>query len=223
MRDINVDKLQFRRTMSADIPKCSEIFSDTWPTKSDVASRGDANKFKNAFINVARWNSTWSEVACISNNIVGFLFGRINSDFRLKNRFKMFFSILVIFISIISGKYGVLETNGKLSERFTFLKKFILSEIKIIKNHPKSDGEVILVVVGSNYKGKGIGKMLMDRFIDDAKSKNAKVITVYAVQSSNWKFYEIYGFRKYATFYDDMTSYAGNEDVRGFIYMIDLQ
>lgn len=217
MEIINMDKLQFRKFNIKDTSKCSELAVDAWPVVSAVASKEDTIKFMNVLIDLSRLFSTWLEVVCISENIIGFLFGRIDSDYRMKDKFKAFFSILSIVIKIIVGGYG------RISKRFTLLRKLILTEIKVVRNRPKSDGEVTLFVVDSKYRGKGIGRMLMDRFIDTVKSKNARVITVYTEQGSNWKFYEIYGFRKYSTFYDDLTSYVRNEDVKGFIYAIDLQ
>jgi len=213
-----MDELQFREVTTKDIRKCAEITADAWFVVSNVMPKEDVVKFWSAFINLFRTFSTRSEVALISGNIVGLLFGRIDRDYGMKDKFKLFFSVSAIFIGIITGKYG------RVSKRFTFLRKLILTEIKVLRNNPKSDGEVTLFVVDSKYRGKGIGRILMDRFLDAAKKKNAKVIVVNTGQRlANWKFYEIYGFKRYGAFHDDLVSYVMNEDAENLIYTIDLR
>ncbi|MCG2821465.1 MAG: GNAT family N-acetyltransferase [Candidatus Atribacteria bacterium] len=210
-----MDELRFREFDAKDISKCSELVVDAWPIVNALGTKEDVNKFISIFIELTLLSSTWREVVCVSDNIIGLLFGRINSDYR--NKFKAFFSILSIGMKIILWKYkGV-------SKRLTLLRKIISTEIKVMLNSPKSDGEVTFFIVDSKYRGKGIGRMSMDRFIDTAKKKNAKMISVYTEQESNWRFYENYGFRKYRTFYDDMTSFFRKEDINGFIYTINLQ
>ena len=45
-----------------------------------------------------------------------------------------------------------------------------------------------------NYRGNGIGKKLMNRFIDYAKQNNAKSVYLITDENCNWKFYQIVGF-----------------------------
>jgi hypothetical protein len=103
------------------------------------------------YVEICKLESTWLEVAYISGNIVGFLFGRVNTDYKMIAKIKAFFSILAIGIKIIFGRYG------SVSKPFTLLWKFELNELKVKRNTPKSDGEVVLLVVDSKYKGMVMG------------------------------------------------------------------
>jgi ribosomal protein S18 acetylase RimI-like enzyme len=214
---MNRDKLQIRKFNKEDTLRCSELAADAWPIVSTWVPKKDVVKFMHSYVEIYKLQSTWLEVACISGNIVGFLFGRVNTDYKMIAKIKAFFSILAIGIKIISGRYG------NVSKPFTLLWKFDLNELKVKRNTPKSDGEVVLFVVDSKYRGRGIGKVLMDRFMETAKNKNANVISVYTNTEANWRFYEKYGFKKYSAFYDDLTSYFKNEEVKGFVYTIGIQ
>jgi len=220
---VDMNKPQFRKFSMKDISRCSELAAEEWAIVSASLSKEDAIKSTKVLINTSRKFCTWLEVVCISDNVIGFLFGRINSDYNMKNKIMAFFSMFALPIKVIIGRFGIAGIYKRPSKRFTFFKKLILNDIKVMRNHPKkTDGEINLFFVDSKYRGKGIGRMLMDRFIDNAKNKNAKVITAYTVQIGNWKFYETYGFKRYSTFDDDLTSYIKNENVKGFVYAIDL-
>jgi len=52
----------------------------------------------------------------------------------------------------------------------------------------------------------------------------SSVITVYTDdKTSNWQFYERYGFKKVATFYDNVSSYYADVDSNGIVYALDLR
>lgn len=155
------------------------------------------------------------EVASIRGNIVGLFFGRVDSDYKMIAQLKAFFSFCVMCIRMICGRCG------RVSAPFTLLRKLNSNESNIKRNTPKSDGEVVLIVVDSEYRGRGIGRALMDRFLASAKERNAGVITVQSDEESSWGFYEKYGFRKCSTFHNDLASYIRNGDVKSFIYTID--
>lgn len=211
-----MDKLQFRRFTTEDIPECAQMIADTWPISNVIPKEGVIDLVQ-TFLDFFRLYSTWLEVVCTSGKVIGFLFGKINRDYGMGDRFKAFFAILATVIRAFAGRYGTIP------KRFTLLRKLVLTIIKTLLNSPKADGEVILFVVDCKYRGKGIGRMLMDRFLDVAKRKNAKIITLCTEQKTcNWKFYEIYGFKRYRTFYDDLIAYVINEDTNSFIYVIDL-
>jgi ribosomal protein S18 acetylase RimI-like enzyme len=99
-----------------------------------------------------------------------------------------------------------------------------LTELKLKVNMPRSDAEIRLFIVDSKHRGKGIGGMLIDRFLHTARDAGSTLATVYTDdKTSNWQFYEKYGFRRVGTFHDNVTSYFCNVDSTGMIYVLDLK
>jgi ribosomal protein S18 acetylase RimI-like enzyme len=208
--------LDFRAFRGDDAPECSQFAAEAWPILSALVPAEDVVKFMRAYVEVSRLASTWREVARISERVVGFLFGRINADYTRITVLKAFFFCLIIGVKVILGRYG------HLARPLTFLKKFMRATLKVQRNAPRSDAEVVLFVVDSKHRGKGIGTALMDRFVSAAKDKKTKVIMLSTDPLSNWKFYEKYGFKRYSTFEDDLNSYIKNEDVESYIYAIGI-
>ena len=111
---------------------------------------------------------------------------------------------------------------GKIAEKYTLLKKFLATELNIDLYTPRVDGVIELFVVDAAYRGKGIGKALVDRFLSAAKSKGAHTVSVYTDLLSNWHFYEVYGFQRMCAFHDELNSYIEQTDVEGYIYLVDI-
>jgi len=212
-----VKELSFRPYYKDDLSDCARFAAEAWPSISAMVPEGSAEELLSVDVELARQTSTWLEVACISGRIAGFLFGRINRDFNRVDGLKAFFSSLVMGLELILGKHT------KLPKRCTFMKNLILSEIKFKRNSPKSDAEVLFFVVESKHRGKRIGRALMDRFISAAKNKKVRTIILSTDALSNWRFYEKYGFKRYSEFKDDISSYIEGEDVKGFVYLLEIE
>ena len=78
--------------------------------------------------------------------------------------------------------YTVTNTNGQL-----------VGFALINKNHRNQKGDVRIRLIGTN-KGKGIGKMLMERIIDNARLRGLKTVTLESVPEARG-FYNKMGFR----------------------------
>lgn len=87
---------------------------------------------------------------------------------------------------------------------------------------PEADAIVQWFVVDAKHRGKGIGTALMDRFVGGAKNRGAQRIALHTDQLSTWQFYEKYGFTRWSTFTEVFSSYLKGEEVKGFIYTLDI-
>lgn len=58
------------------------------------------------------------------------------------------------------------------------------------------DGEVSILIVDKNYRGKNIGKKMITEIFKYAKNDNMKNIEILSDESCNFKFYEICGCNK---------------------------
>lgn len=63
-----------------------------------------------------------------------------------------------------------------------------------LENH--FDGEISLLILDKNYRGKGIGKKMINKIFEYAQKDNMKNIEILTDQSSNFKFYENCGCKK---------------------------
>lgn len=170
------------------------------------------------YIESSLMDANWTDVACDSQGVVGFLFGRIDKyRGEVADKGSMFGEIPT-FAKYIVGKYR--KTPGILTLFWTV----VLTEFKLKLNMPKSDAEIRLFIVDSKYRGRGIGGMLMDRFLGTVRDVGSTLATVYTDDKmSNWQFYEKYGFRKVGTFHDNVTSFFCDVDSTGIIYALDLK
>lgn len=78
--------------------------------------------------------------------------------------------------------YAVTNTNGKL-----------VGFALVNKNHGNQRGDMRIRLIGTN-KGRGIGKFLMERIINNARNRGLKTITLESVPEARG-FYNKMGFR----------------------------
>jgi len=78
--------------------------------------------------------------------------------------------------------YTVTNTNGKL-----------VGFALINKNHRNQKGDMRIRLIGTN-KGRGIGRVLMERIINNARNRGLKTITLESVPEARG-FYNKIGFR----------------------------
>ena len=212
-----MEEINFRRFGKSDIYRCAELAIDAWPIVSSLVSVDDVPNLMKAYVDINRVASTWLEVALIENKIIGFLFGKLNPDQKAVDRIISIFPSIFIILKLIIGKYG------KLDRPLTFFKHLIATEQKVEHYTPQSDGQIVLFVVDSNYRGRGIGRALLNRFLQRAKYLNLKLISVYTDPLSNWNFYEKFGFVRHGAFLDDLNTYIKKNETEGFIYKFTIK
>ena len=81
-----------------------------------------------------------------------------------------------------SRHYMVMNTTGKL-----------VGFALINRNHRNQRGDVRIRLIGTN-KGKGIGRLLMERIINNARQRGLKTVTLESVPEAR-AFYNKMGFR----------------------------
>ena len=58
------------------------------------------------------------------------------------------------------------------------------------------DGEISILILNNNYRGKGIGKKMLLEIFEKAKNSGMKNIQILTDQASNYEFYEHLGCQK---------------------------
>jgi GNAT superfamily N-acetyltransferase len=210
--------ISFRRYAPEDIQACTKLAEEAWPPGPDLTTKDAVSWGMEGYIESCLMNANWTEIAYDSQGVIGFLFGRIDKYRGEVAVAGSLFGELPMLAKHIVGKYR--KTPGILVLFWTLL----LTELKLKVNMPRSDAEIGLFIVDSKHRGKGIGGMLIDRFLHTARDVGSTLATVYTDdKTSNWQFYEKYGFRRVRTFHDNVTSYFCNVDSTGMIYVLDLK
>ena len=207
----------FRRYEESDLGRCCDIAVKAWPEVFSIDRNGEAKFAMEAYVDFYRASSSWQEVACESGSVVGILFGKVEKDITRFGRLKAFIGEELVYLRFPAGLYG------NMSHRLLLVRKGMSDDRNKAVNSPEADGEVIFFVVDRERWGHGIGRELMDRFMQHARSRGAKRIIVYTNDPGcNWGFYDKYGFKLRSTFKDNFTSYVRNEEAKALIFSIDI-
>lgn len=98
----------------------------------------------------------------------------------------------------------------------------IRSELTYLRHHVKTEAEVLLLASEEGYRG-GIGRALMDAWVEETRARGIERTTVGTDTTLNWRFYERYGFERVKEF--PMKIYRRSlpgVEVTGYIYALDL-
>lgn len=163
-------------------------------------------------------SSNYSEVAHTDDMMIGFLFGRID-NYRAAPAPER--SSLGEIPSLLRS---ILEYDRSDTRLLMFLWSLALTEFKLKVNTPRSEASIEMFIVDSEFRGKGVGTALLDRFLEAARESGARLVTVYTDESmSNWQFYERRGFKRVATFHDNITSHYSGTHAKGIIFAMELR
>jgi GNAT superfamily N-acetyltransferase len=210
--------ISFRRYALEDLQTCAKLAEDAWPPRPALATKDVVSWSMEGYIESSLMNANWTDIAYDSKGVVGFLFGRMDKYHGEAAVAGSLSGELPMLAKHIVGKYR--KTPGIL----VFFWTLLLTELKLKINMPRSDVEIRLFIVDSEHRGKGIGGMLVDRFLHAARDVGSTLATVYTDDKmSNWQFYEKYGFRRVGAFHDNVTSYFCGVDSTGIIYVLDLK
>ncbi|KNF07730.1 acetyltransferase [Gottschalkia purinilytica] len=185
-----MDDLIFREFKMSDSKDLYSLIDCTWDFNRFIGNSEDTALATEIFFLISLYSSTYTQVIENDGKTVGLLFGRIDKEFNLLKKLKCNFIILRKLISFLFNK------NEKLSS-FSDLIKRGRDLTYMPKNLKKMfDGEITLFVVDSRCRGKGIGKSLMNNFIDICRDKNLKKTYLFTDTECNYGFYEAYGFKR---------------------------
>jgi len=202
-----------REYKEEDIAACSRLAWEAWVAPEEPIPEGLPSPME-GYVRSFLMRSNWNYVVEDSSAIVALFFGRIGRGAGKNGAFSNELSMIPHFL-LGAGDQHLPPT---------VIYHFFMTEFKVFVNVPRSDAEVNLIMVSRRLQRKGLGRQLMDRFVEAAKAAGCRLLTLYTDnQMSNWRFYEIYGFRKVATFHDNLTSYFAETSADGVVYALDLR
>lgn len=210
-------ELSFRPCKDNDIPALARLAKEAWPANSTVGSVEDELSGMESYIEYSLSVSNWTEVAEAKEGVVGFLLGRID---RYPTRPLARRTFVGEFPAALSW---LLKRREKTSWHLSFAWAILLTDLKLMLNRPASDASIEMFIVDSRHRGKGIGRELMERFLEAARRAGSKSVTVYTDdRMSNWQYYERWGFKKIKIFYDNITSKYSGRPAQGMIFVLDI-
>jgi ribosomal protein S18 acetylase RimI-like enzyme len=214
---MNLEEVSFREYSPEDLKRCGALAVQAWPMRGQpVAEPGEPNTFE-AWVESEGRSATWTEVAVVSDEVVGFLFGKVKGLKRKGGIRDDLGGMFWMFQSIFSGNVR----RWRISIRTAL--SFFFTQMLLEVNRPEADADISLLVVDERFRGRNLGKTLVDRFVKVAKEAGAHSVRLFTDDKiSNWRFYEIYGFRKVVSFYDAISTYFAGERANAIYYVLDL-
>lgn len=214
---MEVEGVTFRKYEPGDLGRCAALAVQAWPMRGRSGPELSEPSGFEKWIESTAKSSTWAEVAVASGEVVGFLFGSVDSLRQKTGTVDRLGDLFWMFGEFFSGN----RHKWRISV-WTAL-SFLFSEFLLEVNRPEADSDIHLLVVDAGFRGKGIGKAMVDRFVQMAKDAGARSVTLFTDDKiSNWRFYELYGFRKVSSFYDGISSYFAGERATAMYYILEL-
>lgn len=209
--------IRFRNYTAADLDACGNIAREVWPMSPAIAIGLRTDMMVRNWIGSVVASSSWAELAEDEHGVFGMLFGNVKGQPAFGTHHSPIVMEMRMVLSLVFGSYG------SFARMFRLMASFMMTELKLLLYMPQTDAEITMLVVEGAHRGKGIGKKFVQRFIDAAKSQGARSISLYTDdQTSNWGFYEAFGFKQVKKFYDNGTSRYSGKHAIGMIYRIDL-
>lgn len=210
-----IDEPRFREMRPEDMEACTRLAWNAWAAGPEgTDDEEDDPAVMEGYVRSFLARSNHNEVVLDSHGVIGILFGRIAGG-----------------RGVLRSVLGELEMIthyffSRLAREVppVVLLQFFLTEFKVLVNVPRADAEINLLIVDAKHRGRGLGRALAERFIAMARDSGCRLVTLYTDdQLSNWRFYEVLGFRRVATFIDGLTSYFSERDAKGIVYVLDLE
>lgn len=208
--------VSFRKYRPGDIPHCARLARDAWPAGPARASKEIEAAGMEGYMQYSLDSSNWAEIALSTEEVVGFLFGRIDGYGEVPER-----SILGEVPSLFNS---IMEHDRRSPRLLRFAWSVAMTDLKLKLNTPPSDASVEMFIVDSRHRGKGVGSALLERFLAAARDAGSNRVTVYTDDlMSDWQFYLRRGFTKVATFHDNITSHYSGSKAKGIIFSLELR
>ncbi len=120
-----------------------------------------------------------------NGKLIGFCgYAKWNSNKHIiKKKFYHIIKVILIHSPLIKDKKAIIKYNDDYD--------YAPDELQ-----EKFDGEISIIILDKNYRGKGLGKKMLEKIFEYAKDDNVKCLQILTDESCNFKFYESLGCKK---------------------------
>ncbi len=196
---------------------CSQLAEQNWAFQDLLYGPKDKNILFEGFFKSYLVQSHYRKVAINEKGeVLGYLLG--------KNRRKKSLKLWLEKMGV-NSLYLYYILRGKLGEKKRIFKLLKLQNATYNKVIPPScdfDSEIELLFVHKKARGLGIARLLLEDFFDNyCKTNGLNNVILFTDESSTYKFYDRYGFKKYKTtpYPQTLREVQGN---RAFTYILHL-
>lgn len=100
--------------------------------------------------------------------------------------------------------------------------RMTFGNMSVLIREPRTPAEITMLNSQEEYRG-GIGRALVDAWVDEVGSRGVGKTTVVTDTTVNWEFYEKYGFERIRDYAVKTFDYAlPGEDSRAFVYSLEI-
>lgn len=206
--------IEFRPYLRTDLPACADLCNEAFPLVSGRFAGQDVGKVMSGQVDGSRVSSNYQELAIVDREVAGLLFGWVKRGPMLADIWRALNRLLLIGVRCLLGRYGS-------RRRLIGLVRPGVQELRALtRNMPDSEAQVLLFAVAPRYHGIGLGRALMDRFVNHARRYRVRSVSVPTDETASFWFYEKYGFTRWAEYESPMESYLAGRPIKGFIYRL---
>lgn len=149
------------------------------------------------------------------NRVCGCLIGVVNKKVTLGLKILKIQRSLKLFLKAIF--YILTNKLGSRNEVW----KYLIEIDKIFKSLQKDKhmfhSSIELLMLSPSCRGKGIGKSIMDNFVNYCKESDAKSIFLYTDRGCTYEFYDKYGYVRHDSIHSSLLHHPEFE-YNGFVY-----
>ncbi|EPM6098484.1 GNAT family N-acetyltransferase, partial [Vibrio vulnificus] len=193
-----VRKSMIREFHHDDLENCKEIIELVWDFDGKIAPIQLSSLFKDIYVTSSLSESNFTKVVVINGKVEGFLFGKVGENDLIRTKYSGFLGRLKLIFELFSLR-GV-----GFRQKMNCLNNMHEHDVNRKKIEPDKSCEVNLFAVNPDVQGGGLGKILMNSFVEHCKSENAHKITLETDKECNMGFYEHFGFKIKGDFYSSL-------------------
>ena len=206
-----MNNITYRQLRKCDYNDIMGLIDDAWNIDRYINKPKSKKHLLNAFMRATMLAQNYTEVAVLDGEVVGLLFGKIP---KLKGFWKNI-------RHIVPAVYHSLCLNFRKYDR-NVLKGFVDMQnvyAKLLENIGEVyESELEFFIVNSKCQGLGVGKTLLNNYLDYCRDKGIKNQYVYTDVNCNYGFYDHNGYTRSGTMKTAFDLYSGKFEFDVFIY-----
>ncbi len=179
-----MDGVHFRRFEARDIPRVRDMFSEAFKLGTYSANPFVMRHLLDHYLCAYLGRATYSLVAEENGCVRGFLLGATRFDERIGYRLMELYHALFLIFRHAGWAYF---KGRRLIER---------ADRSMRKNAPPADCELILFVVDSSVRGRGVGRDLLRQFRRYLEKKRAHTMFLFTDDYSDVDYYRARGYEE---------------------------
>lgn len=214
-----MSNVQFRDNITKkDYANIKKIIDEAWNFSHYIKKKDNKDIWLSIFMHTVVIQKNYIQVAILDGEVIGLLCGDVKRRYGYSKNLKHIFNTAFIAIRLLL--FSPKEDRKCLRSflRLQDVQNNLIKDTEIV-----FDAEIEFFVVGSASQGKGVGKKLLNNYLDYCKSINVINIFVLTDNKCNYGFYEHNGFMRASERKFHFDLYNGKESMDAYIYIMTLQ